>query len=166
VTSRLENAVFAIQDEFQRITTANGFRNDLAVGQVLVGIRHPSVITDFPEIGIESVKCVTMPIDDARTIYNALADIHVYARLKPNVDLTNEPTKLNEAVESMAHDMSVVMATMTKKYVVDSTSPWIVGDEGKFTITRYRSQTQTSIGRCEVVLKFQILLRNITQTFA
>jgi hypothetical protein len=163
-TSRLENALYAIQDEFQEITTANGYRNDLIGTQVLLSIRHPSVITTFPEVGIECFDELTEPFTEGRNLYTSACDIRVSGRVKPYTDLTNEATKLNEALESLAHDFRRVIDVMSYKYYADAVSPWILKD-GSFRIQRNRI-VNLKMGFAELVCTFQIMLRNVDGTFS
>jgi hypothetical protein len=162
--SRLEYAIDAIQDEFQAITVAGGYRNDLLTSQVLRTIRHPSVIQTWPEIGVQSITTETAPIDSNRTLFESLVDIRVAGRVKPYIDLTPDAVKMSEALDSLQHDMERVMAGMVKKYMVESTSPWIVVG-GAWKVSR-NTVLAPAYGFGEVVFTFRVRLRIESGTFA
>lgn len=164
MASRLEYAIDAIQDEFQNITVANGYRNDLLSENVIRTIRHVAVIQTFPEIGIQSITCESLPIDNAWNLYESHVEIRVAGRVKPYKDLTSDAVKMSEALDSLQHDMERVMFVLCKKYKVDSTSPWIV-QTGGWKVAR-NTVLSPSVGFGEIVVTFRIKLRNITSTFA
>ena len=163
MASRLENAIDAIQDEFQNITTANGYRNDLATHQVIRTIRHPGQITTHPEIGVQPIDEEWEAFDGKRTLFNAIVTIRVAGRVKPYIDLTPDAVKMQESIDSLVHDMNKIMAAMLTKYKVDSTSPWLVLG-GDWKVTR-NTHLAPMFGWGEVVLTFKILLRNVTTSF-
>lgn len=163
MASRIENAIDAMQDEFQNITEANGYRNDLLSEQVIRTIRHPGIIQTFPEIGIQHITDQMTPIDSAWNIYDGMAEIRVAGRVKPYKDQTADAVKMNEALDSLKHDMDKVMFVLAKKYKVDSTSPWVIASGG-WKCAR-NTVLSPSTGWGEVVYTFTIRLRNVTSTF-
>jgi hypothetical protein len=163
--SRLEYCIDAIQDEFQQITVAGGYRNDLSTEQVIKTIRHPAMIQTFPEIGIQPITVETAPLDSGWTIFESQVDVRVAGRVKPYLDLTPDAVKMAEALDSLQHDMERIMAVLIKKYKVDSTSPWIVMDGGRWKVSR-NTVLSPSIGFGEVVITFKVRLRTESGTFS
>ena len=126
--SRLESALDTIVTSLKGITQAQGYRN--TVKNVVKGIRPVDMIADFPEIGIELGRSVIKPLNDARTVYDEIAQVIVAAAVSANTDATNSPEdmqNLYSSAESMVHDLKKKICTeILTDYVNDSTNKFNV----------------------------------------
>jgi hypothetical protein len=163
MSSYLEKAWDVIVTEYQGITLSNGYRNDLEESQVLKTIRPPDLIQHFPEVGVQIVEERAEPLDDARTVWDDLATVHVVGVVQSELDLTNQATKMIEALESLAHDLKRKTAGMMKTYVVNTSYPWNI-DKGGFTLYRH-SLLWMKRPIAAVEIKFDIRVRRQTSTF-
>jgi hypothetical protein len=122
--SCVETAMTNIVTEFQAIVKGATYRTSPA--QVLRTIRPIDDIAQFPEIGINFGDETIVPIDDAWTVFNSIIDVTVQAAIKFDYDTSDEQLNEYTACENMVYDLKVVLATMMKKYITNSTSAWNV----------------------------------------
>lgn len=167
--SRAEDVMDTLVTEFQGITVANGYRND--VKNVVKAIRPETVITEFPEIGIEfwDSDLPEKNMDDNRSIYDEVIDVKVVGVIAADLNAAQDPesaNKLYEASESLVHDIKKKVCTdILTKNVNSATNKWNVElSENRLTFGRVMLLgAQRSIGR--VVTSFKVRIRVQDSTF-
>ncbi|HEY4611421.1 MAG TPA: hypothetical protein VII11_00380 [Bacteroidota bacterium] len=165
--SRAEIVMNDLVAEFQAITTANGYRND--VKNVVKAIRPPQTIMEFPEIGIEFGNSDIAPKDDQRTLYDEIVEVNVVGFVAADLNAAQDPesaNKLYDASESLAHDIrKKICADILTKKINDAANTWNVElSENKLTVGRVMMLgAQRSIGLIEA--QFKVRIRNLDSSF-
>jgi hypothetical protein len=162
-TSRVEKALLDIIAEFQTVSVANGFRNDVA--QVIPTIRHVDEIIDFPEIGIELGDETVTCVDDNWTVFHSVVPVVVIGSIKCETDTNNPSTNLSAAGEALLHDMKRIVTALMAKYVNQSTpGPWNIIPTKEMKYARVpglgEKRNITLIG-----VEFQLRIRNQDASF-
>jgi hypothetical protein len=165
--SRLEDARSTILTKLRLITTANGYRNTVA--NVVPAIRFAESITAFPEIGVEFGDSTIAPLDSARTVYDEITEVFVAGFVSADAETADDPeniAKLFDSLESLVHDMKILITKELLTAFVNGTNSWNVElAENKLTFSRDRiGQGQRSVGI--VVTQFNIRIRNQDNTFS
>jgi len=156
--SRIESAVADLVAEYQTMTVANGYRNDLALC-VVHGIRPAERITSDIEIGIQDADEFIRIIDDMCSAFESEHTIYVEATIKGGLDGTENLA----LVESVLHDLKRCTAKLVRKYLVDAQAWNIMVGRG---ITAYHDVfTLQGKALSKVGMKFTLHLRSMTEDF-
>jgi hypothetical protein len=121
--SRVEALRTTLAEAFRGITTANGYRNDVA--QVTLMSADVDRISAFPTIAVilgeERMECR----DDAWTLFDSIVDITVagYASKPAEVQAGNG---IPEQGEALAHDMKRVVAELLTAHLRNPENRWII----------------------------------------
>jgi len=165
--SRFEIARNDILDEFIKITTDNGYRNDVA--DVIKAIRPLDRITEFPEIGVQLGNRIIKLESTNWTSSEAFCDVYVQGAVTADGNMDKDPTLIIDAVESISHDMLRVMSVLFTKYV----NPRAVGADFRWNINPSSPIKITppfffgdKVVKAWVVMEFQIQMKAINGTFA
>lgn len=111
--------------EFQTITLANGYRND--VKKVTKKLKDPREVQQT-EISILLGNGTLEAKDSNRTVYDSFETVNVLGYIQANTD-TDDDGKLSDAAESLLHDMKRVLAAIFIRYVNNATHSWIIDRE-------------------------------------
>ena len=165
--SRAEILMNDLAAEFQAVTIANGYRND--VKNVVKAIRPPQTIMEFPEIGVEFGSSEIIPKDDQRTLYDEIVEVNIVGVVAADLNAGQDPesaNKLYEASESLAHDIrKKICADILTKKINDAGNKWNVElSENKLTVGRVMMLgAQRSTGT--VKAQFKVRIRNLDSSF-
>ncbi|MCI0706041.1 MAG: hypothetical protein L0Y80_00970 [Ignavibacteriae bacterium] len=165
--SRTELVMNDLVSEFQGVTIANGYRND--VKHVVRAIRPPQTMMEFPEIGIEFGKSEIVPKDDQRSLYDEIVEVTVVGVVAADLNAAQDPESANtlyDASESLAHDMRKKICTdILTKNINDAGNKWNVElSDNKLTVGRVMTLgAQRSTGT--VKAQFKVRIRNVDPSF-
>ena len=161
--SRFEIARNDIMNAFAEITTANGYRNDVA--EVVNAIRAPFKITETPEIGVVMGTRRIKGEDQTWGVTTAECDIFVQAVVSEDESMEKASSLLNDKMESMAHDIArVIHGFFTSEINAISRGRWNI-----LTTTPVRIIMGIDFGekvsKGVVRAEFQIQLRSMDGTY-
>ncbi len=159
--SHVETAWNAVVTELEAITTANGYRNNLAATQIIKGARPIDQVTTFPEIQVVFMGEGIDFLSSDWTLYDSLVDVVVQAVVKGDTETTTAPTNLISASESILHDIKRIVIAMALKYVVDADNPWMIDRTTPPEFGRIAIYGPNFV-RGVVGAKFKIRVRNLT----
>ena len=159
--SRFEIALNDIKSEFLLISVESGYRNDVV--DVIKAIRPLTAITEFPEIGLQLGTRTVTALDQTWQVSTGECDVYVQGAVESDANMEKSSDALIEAVESIAHDMTKVMAVIYTKYINSGNGRWNVLNK-PYKITPFFDFGKKS-NKGVVLLEFKIQLRAMDGTY-
>jgi hypothetical protein len=153
--SRTEAVAANLVTEFQTMTVANGYRNELALA-VVRGIKPVERVTRDIEVGIEIADELIQP-DEIGQTFEADAEVYVEATVKHGLDEAEGRAK----AESVLHDIKRCAALTMKKYLL-ATAAWNIRVDQKIVVYHdvlgASGKTYSRTG-----VKFRVHMRTMTE---
>lgn len=168
MASRIETTRDQIVTALRLITTANGYNNTIA--NVSKAIILPEAITSFPHLCLELGTSVIEMKNDARTVFDEIADCHIVGYVISNTETATDPDAVNDlmdAMETLLHDLKKKICTdLLLVNIADGSNRWNVElSDNKLVFERANF---LGMGRNLGIVStsFKIRVRSLSGTFA
>lgn len=148
------------------ITVEKGY--PISFANVTYGLRHPDLVTQYPELGVDIGDSLLEPKDDKRDIYDELVDVSLTAICGVPTEGSADPEKLSELFrqgELVIHSLKMFLHDIHRAYIQALDNPWNIEQENnEIRFERlYALGEQRNKGLVSTL--FTMRLRNAGDTF-